>query len=157
MSSTITCAVLIAETPAITGWASRHGWRIETDTASLTLDAAAVHPATQTAIVFHADLTGYPAVPPAWTCRSGTGETAPSAFPVAGSRNGIPGSVFHPNGVICAPWNRLAYAVHGGPHNEWGELTGWKTVPGDVTQAHTLADMLTALALHLSASPATAA
>jgi hypothetical protein len=26
---------------------------------------------------------------------------------------------FHGNPVICAPWNRKAYAAHGGPHSDW--------------------------------------
>ncbi|MEZ0357998.1 hypothetical protein [Mycobacterium sp. SA01] len=156
-TATITRAVLAAEMPAVTAWASRRGWTIEADAPSLRLSAATVHPVVQTVIVFCADLTGYPATPPAWTCLNGTGHAASAAFPVAGSRAGLSGSIFHPNGVICAPWNRLAYAVHGGPHNDWGDLTGWKTVTGGVTQAHTLADMLTTLALHLSASRAIAA
>jgi hypothetical protein len=155
--ATVTRAMLAAETPAIMAWAARHGWDIRIDEGALTLDAATVHPASQATIVFHADLDDYPALPPAWTCRDSAGEAIPSAFPLAGTRPGVPGSIFHPGLVICAPWNRLAYAVHGGPHNDWGELTVWKTVSGGHTQAHTLADMLTALAVHLSVSPAAAA
>jgi hypothetical protein len=54
---------------------------------------------------------------------------------------------------ICAPWNRLAYAVHGGPHNDWGTTTDWKQAAATSTQAHTLPDMLSALRLHLQYSP----
>jgi hypothetical protein len=149
--------MLAAETPAIASWATRHHWKVDIDPDALTLDAATVHPVSGTPIVFRAELDGYPAEPPAWTCRDRGGAATRSAFPLAGSRPGVPGSIFHSDLVICAPWNRLAYAVHGGPHRDWAELTGWKTVSGGATQAHSLADMLSVLALHLSASPATAA
>jgi hypothetical protein len=155
--ATVTRAVLAAETAAITTWAARHGWDVRIDEDGLTLEAGTVHPASQATIVFHADLDGYPALPPAWTCRDSAGEVTPSAFPLPGTRPGVSGSIFHPGLVICAPWNRLAYATHGGPHNDWGDLTGWKTVSGGHSQAHTLPDMLTALALHLSVSPGSAA
>lgn len=155
-TATITRAVLAAETPAATAWANRHGWNIHTDATGPTLDASTAHPVTGTLIVFHADLSGYPTIPPAWTCQDAQGSAKPSVFPLPGSRPGLPGSIFHPQLVICAPWNRLAYAAHGGPHTDWVDLRGWKTVPGNPTQAHTLADMLATLALHLAASPGTA-
>ncbi len=39
-----------------------------------------------------------------------------------GTRRCYPGGgrgYFHNNPVICAPWNRKAYASHGGPHSDW--------------------------------------
>lgn len=155
-TATITQAVLAAEMPAIAAWVNRHSWEIRSDPAALTLDASTVHPVTATVIVFHAELSDYPTIPPAWTCRDAQGVVTPSVFPVGGSRPGGPGSIFHPQLVICAPWNRLAYAVHGGPHNDWVDLSGWKNVPGGHTQAHTLSDMLSTLAFHLAVSPRTA-
>ncbi|MFC0028006.1 hypothetical protein ACFFMM_00510 [Micromonospora chaiyaphumensis] len=65
----------------------------------------------------------------------------------------MPGSIFHPNRLICAPWNRLAYAEHGGPHPDWGALTNWKTAGAGYTKADTLADMLSQIHLHLTLSP----
>jgi hypothetical protein len=40
------------------------------------------------------------------------------------------GGFFHTNGVICAPWNRLAYATVDarGPHGEW-TLANWRSNP----------------------------
>jgi hypothetical protein len=150
-------AVLTAEAPAIEAWAARAGWAVHVDAGGRVLTAWTIHPVTRTVIVFHADLEGYPAIPPAWSCRDENGDVTPSAFPLPGSRIGIPGSIFHAAMLICAPWNRLAYGVHGGPHTDWTALTEWKTVPGDVTRAHTLADMLSVIALNLAASPGTAA
>jgi hypothetical protein len=150
-----TQAVVTAETPAIMAWATRSTWEVDLDLGALVLNAGTVHPVARTNVVFHAELEEYPVLPPAWTCRDADGAIAPSVFPLAGSRPGVSGSIFHGNKLICAPWNRLAYAVHGGPHSDWTELTVWKTIPGNVTQAHTLADMLATISIHLAASPGT--
>jgi hypothetical protein len=69
------------------------------------------------------DCEGYGAIPPAWHWHN----------PVTNERGqlkDIPkgGGFFHPNAVICAPWNRLAYqrVDARGPHGEW-ELANWRT------------------------------
>ena len=64
------------------------------------------------------DADGYPGVPPAWHWSSENGDEIdlPALTPKGG------GSAFlHPNGVICAPWNRLAYRCEDarGPHDDW--------------------------------------
>lgn len=51
-------------------------------------------------------------------------------------------SVLHGNGLICAPWSRLAYAVEGGIHSDWQDLTDWKTPRPPYTFAPTIADQL---------------
>jgi len=51
-------------------------------------------------------------------------------------------SVLHTNGLICAPWSRLAYKTEGGPHEDWGTLTDWKTPRPPYTHALTIPDML---------------
>jgi hypothetical protein len=153
--------VIEAEMVAVVGWAARSGWevRIDIDDAveGPVLQARTVHPVTGAPIVFHAALQDYPVLPPAWTCRDPEGVVTAAAFPRAGTRPGLSGSIFHGALVICAPWNRLAYGARGGPHGDWTDLTAWKTIGGGVTQAHTLADMLASIAVHLSASPGTAA
>lgn len=129
-------------------------------------------------VAFAFDVTGYPAAPPAWWCVAapdggdlsvhlaalvnqftdnddGDRLRRPIAearhFPAPGPNHPpqLPGSIFHPNPVICAPWNRLAYQVNGGPHGDWGSLTDWKSAGQGYTQAHTVPDMLSALQLHL--------
>jgi hypothetical protein len=43
------------------------------------------------------------------------------------------GSFFHANPCICVEWSRKAYAVHGGPHNDW-QMANWiKARPGMTT------------------------
>lgn len=41
-----------------------------------------------------------------------------------------PAGFFHSNGVICAPWNRLAYkSIDGrGPHSDW-QIGDWRSNP----------------------------
>lgn len=149
----VTRAVMVSETLAITAWAERHRWTVCVDPDNQTLTAETRHPVTDTQVRFQADLTDYPAFPPAWTCRDDQGANPRSAFPLAGTGPMIAGSVFHSNLVICAPWNRLAYSEHSGPHGDWGGPVQWKTAASAYTRAHTLADMLNTLRLHLAVSP----
>lgn len=155
----ITEAVMADELPAMTAWAERNGWRLTYDPDALRGRAEVEHPhVTGRIIIFRFEVTGYPnEQPPAWWC-GGDGTSVstdradyprPAQIPPPGLPNG---SIFHPNPVICAPWNRLAYAEHGGPHADWAALAAWKTYGAGSTQAHTIADMLSALAIHLGRS-----
>jgi hypothetical protein len=151
----VTRAVLADEVSAVAAWATRQkGWEAQTDMDGLRLSARTTHPATGIPLRIDADLDGYPGFPPAWRfVDPSTGQPLPQAFPRGGAIPGISGSIFHSNRVVCAPWNRLAYAEHGGPHGDWGALTNWKSAAPTYTKADTLADMLSQIALHLSASP----
>jgi hypothetical protein len=64
----------------------------------------------------HVACDDYPALPPAWRwCNADGGQRdAPECTPVGSG-------FFHSNGVICAPWNRLAYNTVDtrGPHGDW--------------------------------------
>ena len=151
--SDITQAVIAEERAAITAWATRHCWEVQLDLATATATATSVHPVTGQPVVFSADFEGYPAQAPAWWCGSSPSIKSDYPAPMATTVPGLQGSIFHPSPVICAPWNRLAYAVHGGPHNDWGIPTDWKQAAATSTQAHTIADMLAALRLHLQHSP----
>ena len=48
---------------------------------------------------------------------------------------------FHNQPVICAPWNRKAYASHGGPHSDWA-MASWATYRPNHAQ---IGDMLVLL------------
>jgi hypothetical protein len=68
------------------------------------------------------DCINYPAVPPAWHWCDALGVNRDQP------RHSPGGSGFlHSAGVICAPWNRLAYKVIDprGPHAEW-TLADWR-------------------------------
>lgn len=71
------------------------------------------------------DCTAYPALPPAWHWYNPTTRSLdqPADTPK--------GSGFlHPSGVICAPWNRLAYKKinPNGPHDDW-DSANWMMNP----------------------------
>ena len=65
----------------------------------------------------------YPIMPPSWHWYNlETNEKdSPADTPIGGS-------FFHPHGVICAPWNRLAYSSEDsrGPHSNW-IIPNWMT------------------------------
>ncbi|MFY1686191.1 hypothetical protein ACN265_32230 [Micromonospora sp. WMMD730] len=150
----VTRTVVTTELPAVQAWAARRpGWAVHLDDTALMLIVNAVHPRSGSALRITAQLSGYPAVPPAWRFTDPAGGSAPP-FPQAGTNAEIvPGSIFHGNRVICAPWNQLAYAEHNGPHGDWGGLTNWKNAGAGSTKADTLADMLSQIHLHLTLSP----
>jgi hypothetical protein len=148
----LTRVVLADERAAITAWASRHAWVIALDLDGLICTAKTTHPNGQT-VIFRADLSGYPVQPPAWWCGESRDDRSTFPGPPTAPPAGLPSSIFHPNAVICAPWNRLAYSIHGGPHNDWRELRDWKQAAPGSTRAHTVTDMLDALRLHLQYSP----
>jgi hypothetical protein len=148
----VTAAVVGEELPALRAYAGRHGWQITWDEASLVLLADGSHPADGSPARLHADLAGYRALPPAWTFIPHNAEAAvPGRFPAPGPLPGGVGSIFHTSRLICAPFNRLAYQQHGGPHQNWGRPAAWLDVRGHV-RATRLGEMLAQIVTHLNYS-----
>jgi hypothetical protein len=91
----------------------------------------------------HCQADQYPTLPPIWQwCGAdGTMLDDPRLVPVGGS------SYFHTNGVLCAPWNRLAYSQvdSRGPHSDWA-IGDWKSNPHN-RECKTLAAMATRIAI----------
>lgn len=78
-----------------------------------------------TDIQLEVDCDGYPEKPPAWHFRnSETGDIDQNPDTPVG------GSFLHSHGVICAPWNRLAYVAEDkrGPHSDWA-IGNWRDNP----------------------------
>ncbi len=150
----VTQAVIVEQSPAITAWATRHDWDIDIDLAGLRLDARTTHPALPgTTVHFCAELDSFTALPPAWTCLDPDDVVGSSAYPAPPQgANPLGASIFHPQPCICAPWNRLAYAVNSGPHSDWA-LTSWKTAAPGNSHAIQLPEMLSQLHIHLLQSP----
>lgn len=142
------------EEPALRSVAQRRGWAVSLDLEGLALSATIDHPVAGVGLLrLDADLDGYRAIPPAWRfVDPDTGEVSQRAFPKPGSGPQGSGSIFHPHPVICAPFNRLAYQDHGGPHPDWSGPANWVNVTGHVF-AHTLGEMLSVIDLHLRFSP----
>jgi hypothetical protein len=88
----------------------------------------------------------FQAVPPAWHWHDPeSGELDRAANSPKGS-----GGFFHGAGVICAPWNRLAYKSIDarGPHENW-EISNWMT-NSDTGRCTTLSAMALRMAVELS-------
>ena len=150
---TVTRATVGSELASAVVWANRQGWAIHWDANALRLRATTNHPIADRLIEVTAALEGYRALPPAWRfVVPGSDESPKAAWPAPGSQPGLPGSIFHPHPCICAPWNRLAYREHSGPHGDWA-MTSWWSIPGELTKANHLADMLDQIHQHLRASP----
>jgi len=48
-------------------------------------------------------------------------------------------SCFHPEGLICHPCNRKAYAGYRGLHNEW-KMTGWQQIANGLINLKSILD-----------------
>lgn len=140
------------ELPAMVAYAERHNWRVNWLPDTLAVVADGKHPADSQAVRIEADVTGYRAQPPAWAIGALGENSQLGAFPLGAPLPNRKSSIFHGNGVICAPFNRLAYKDNGGPHNDWGGPMKWLTVRGKVT-AFTLGEMLAVIVSHLKYSP----
>lgn len=145
----VTRAVLEDELGAVMSWATRRRWVAYGDCEGLRLRAATYRAGKL--VEFVAELDGYPALPPIWRVVDPGTDQPSSAFPTPGTQPGVPGSIFHSNRLICAPWNQLAYKIHDGPHDDW-QMTAWQEVVGS-TRATTLVDMLDQIDSHLRVSP----
>jgi hypothetical protein len=124
-------------------WAVRAGVALAWEADVLELRATFTRSSTGEQFFLLGCLEGYKAVPPAWDFRNEDWQSPrqKSNYPGRAVIHGI-GSIFHPTPVICAPFNRLAYKQHGGPHNDWGGPEHWLTAAKGGAHADTLADML---------------
>jgi hypothetical protein len=149
----VTVAVVEDELQAANAYVRRHSWSITWQKEELAVLFNGKHPADDCLIRWRAEVADYRAMPPAWTCFQvdDQGATTPR-FPKAGTVEGGVGSIFHPSGVICAPFNRLAFKVHAGPHDDWGGPADWLQVRGKV-RATVLAEMIAQIVVHLKYSP----
>jgi hypothetical protein len=89
----------------------------------------------------------YPAIPPAWRWYNAESQEIdqPRDTPKGGG-------FFHDAGVICAPWNRLAYQSEDarGPHGDWA-IGNWRANP-QTGGCKTLAAMALRIAVELKKS-----
>jgi len=156
VSKDVTIAVVEGELPAAQAYTSRHGWRLDWQPEHLTLFADGHHPADKSPMRWKGDVNNYRALPPIWSCFHGEMKENELVwkprFPKGGALPGGAASIFHSSGVICAPFNRLAYTEHSGPHSDWGGSANWLNVRGKV-RATTLAEMLAQIVVDLTCSP----
>ncbi len=125
--------------------AERRGWTLEVlDTKTFILALPAKD---GTWVQLLAECDDYPTSPPAWHFRNP--QTGELEHP-AGTPRG--GGFFHSSGVICAPWNRLAYRSQWerGPHNDW-TIGDWRANPS-TGGAKTLSAMALRIYVELQSS-----
>jgi hypothetical protein len=146
-------AAVEEDLPAAHAHAGRHGWCLTWLQDALLLHADGTHPADKTRMRWQANLADYRALPPIWTCyQLDANGAATLRFPKGGSVPSIGASMFLDQGVVCAPFNRLAYSAYAGPHGDWGGPENWLGVRGHV-RATSLGEMLAQIFLHLQHSP----
>ena len=151
----IVLAYLDQEIPAAIAWAKETGLTPEWNPADLSFSLR-LHGRGENDTVEDYLLVGtfedYRVEPPTWRFldhRSGA-NIGPAAYPLGEWPNG---SIFHGNGLICAPWSRDAYGDRDGPHANWGAATQWQTVGREYVQADTIPDMLARINAELGRSP----
>lgn len=138
--------VLAEEIEGALAWASRHRLVLDWNAATRTLRAALEQRDTLERFYLQGQFNDYKALPPTWVwcdrawCNAG----APHLSPKPG-RSPFGSSMFIKNNntaIICAPFNRLAFGVHGGPHSDWGDPVQWMNAGGRHIRATTIGDML---------------
>ena len=150
----MTVAIVEDELPAITAFANRKGWQPSWTPQRLLLVFTGRHPRTGETLMIEADVERYRTFPPIWKIFVAREGQRGMCIPNPGKLPNKIGSIFHTgNNVICAPFNRLAYKCHGGPHADWSGPENWLNVvqPGQVRESE-IAGMLSTILLHLQYS-----
>lgn len=148
-----TIAMVESELVALQAYAARHGWKVTWQPEQLVVLLDGVHPADSSVARLRAGVDKYKMWPPAWRfLRTEAGREDEVRAPKAGTLPGGVSSMFIDKGVICAPFNRLAYTGHGGPHGDWNGVEKWLEVKGTVS-ATNLAEMFAQILAHLNHSP----
>ena len=142
-------AALEAELDGAMAWAMRHELDLTWVPADRMLRVMLVQAETQERFFLQAQCDSYKALPPIWDWRDEQWCGAPSTH-LSPNPKATPfgSSMFiarKGRAIICAPFNRLAYGVHDGPHSDWGDPAQWMTVGGTHVRATTLGDMLQAI------------
>ena len=145
LSENQTIEIIEYELKAARAWAERHGVVIRWQPETKTIQVELVQPMTGEVFYLQGQLDNYRMFPPKWTfCNSEWSQSGKKdLFPAPAPKS----SLFHPNGIICAPFNRLAYTCpeHQGLHSDWGGPVNWLNAGGVHIRASTIADMLQAI------------
>ncbi|WP_265767878.1 hypothetical protein [Fodinibius salsisoli] len=134
------------ELGAAEAWAERHQIPFKWIEDRLELQVVLTQPESKDLYYLKGVFDDYKEMPPKWifTDSNWSDEIKKQNFP-KGESTPFGSSMFHPNGVICAPFNRLAYKVYDGPHSDWGSPAQWLNAARDKVVADTMGDMLSAI------------
>lgn len=135
------------ELDAVEAWAARKSIRLQWIEERLELRTWLTQPHTGEDFYLLADLHNYPLEAPAWLFVGSNWKVSQNKCnwprrPVKTNRAKSNSTIIHNNPVICAPFNRLAFKQHGGPHENWGAPTNWLNVDSELAKAETIPDML---------------
>ena len=127
-------------------WAERRAVPLTWKPKLLEIRATFTQPESHELFYLRGRVDDYKVLPPTWTFtdQSWLADPAPAFFPkLAQSPYGASMFITYRGPVICAPFNRLAYAEHQGPHADWSGPSSWLTAGApDQVRAHFLGDML---------------
>jgi len=119
----VTRALVEAELAELEPWRQARGFALDWDPSRPALRARLRSAVDGEEYVLEFLLDGYRAQPPLIEfALPGSGERGTRRCYPHGGRG-----YFHDQPVLCAPWNRRAYAAHGGPHGDWN-MSQWATL-----------------------------
>ena len=142
----VTDVAIESELPAAIAWAERHEIAMDISLLSeRTIRFVFVQTYTDEEFYLQGRFNDYRALPPVWEWRD-------KSWSISNELNLSPNPIDNPfgsmfinhnqKGIICAPFNRLAYGVHDGPHNDWGNAAQWITAGQGYVYAVVIGDML---------------
>jgi hypothetical protein len=150
MISTENSRIIVeAELEAALNWSRRYDLGFEWCAHDLRLLLTLTQPETHARYHLRGTFTDYRALPPEWsfTNPEWTSVGLPMDFPNP-IQTPFGASIFirhNLSAVICAPFNRLAYTNHAGPHGDWGGPSNWLEAGPAQVHAETIGDMLQAI------------
>ena len=121
----VTDAAIGDELPGAMAWAERHDFAMDTRLVpDRIIRAVFVQPEKDEKFYLQGTFEDYRAHPPVWEWYDESWSSTEGLYlsPHSGvSPLGSSMFIRHSGkGLICAPFNRLAYGVHNGPHSNWG-------------------------------------
>lgn len=143
----VTDAAIAAELPGAQAWATRQHVALDTRLVlQRILRLVLLQGTGNEAFYLQGAFDDYRELPPAWDWRDKNWSTNEGLHLSPNSPSTPFGSSMFlrqdSKGIICAPFNRLAYKTSGGPHADWGNPAQWMTAGSGYVYAVTIGDML---------------
>ena len=146
LSPRVTAAAFASELEGASEWAKREHVKLEILVPQNLVRAVFVQESSGEEFFLQGRFDGYKELPPVWEwCNSDWSDPGNKRLSPEAAQTPYGSSMFlakDNKAIICAPFNRLAFKVHGGPHRDWGELSHWMTAADRYVYAATIGDML---------------
>ena len=149
LSPLVTQVAIGDELPGAIAWARRCNIFLDTQAiASRIVRTVFVQTGTGEKFFLQGSFEDYKAYPPIWEWYDDNWVNKHEKCLSPNTGNNPLGSMFIAHeglSLICAPFNRLAYSLHKGPHPEWGSPAQWMTARAGNIYAITIGDMLNSI------------